>query len=206
MHWFWKIPIIGPLVFSVWKLDAQRKYDWLAPFLDPSDKLLEIGSGPGSTVDIFQEAGHTITPLDITDTSFKTALRPVLYDGERLPFDDNSFDVALLLTTLHHTSDPEKIIREAKRVAIRVIIIEDIYTSPLQRRLTKIADSITNLEFWGHPHSNHDDREWCDMFKALGFSIHHTSQKPMAGYFLQSLYVLDDIDSTPDQMQIKQFA
>jgi ubiquinone/menaquinone biosynthesis C-methylase UbiE len=37
--------------------------------------------------------------------------KPVLYDGKKMPFKDNVFDAALLITVLHHTPDPESIVR-----------------------------------------------------------------------------------------------
>ena len=191
MRWPWRIPLLGWLVFKVWKLDAKRKLDWIAPHLLPDMTLLEIGSGPGSVLSVFREAGHPVTGIDITDTSYNNSLQPELYDGVTLPYADNRFDGALVLTVLHHTHAPEAILKEAARVAKRVYVIEDIFTSPIHRKLTKIADSLTNLEFFGHPHSNRDDAAWRETFQRLGLALIHSSQKPMVGYFLQALYVLE---------------
>ena len=191
MRSFWKIPVLGPLVYSVWQADARRKRDWMAPHLPRGGRLLEIGAGPGSLLDALRRDGFDATGVDIKDTSYRDDLRPVLYDGRRLPFGDDAFDAALLVTTLHHTPDPEAMIREAMRVAPRVVIIEDIYAGAMQRRLTKIADAVTNLEFFGHPHANRDDAGWTATFSRLGLAIDHASQKPIAFLFVQGLYVLD---------------
>lgn len=197
MRWPWRIPFLGWLVFKVWKLDARRKLNWITPHLLPDMTLLEIGSGPGSVLSVFRAAGHRVTGIDITDTSYDDTLRPALYDGTVLPYADKRFDGACVLTVLHHTQDPEAILKEAARVAKRVYVIEDIFTSPTHRGLTKIADSLTNLEFFGHPHSNRDDAAWRETFTRLGLTLLHTSQKPMAGYFLQALYVLEGAENTP---------
>jgi SAM-dependent methyltransferase len=45
-------------------------------------------------------------------------------DVHRLPFPDDSFDVALLQSILHHDDDPGDVIREAFRVARTVVIHE----------------------------------------------------------------------------------
>lgn len=196
MRWLWKIPLLGPAGFAIWTLDAKRKQNWIAPFLQRDARILEIGSGPGSFLSVLRADGYDATAIDVSDTSYNDTLRPIIYDGERLPCKDDAFDIALLLTVLHHTRDPEAVLTEAACVARRVLVIEDIYGSPLQRRLTKIADAITNLEFFGHPHTNRDDKGWRQAFDRLNLSLIHRSEKPMLGYFRQCLYVLERGEKT----------
>ncbi|MEM8772283.1 MAG: class I SAM-dependent methyltransferase [Pseudomonadota bacterium] len=190
MRSFWKIPVLGAAAFDLWRWDARRKREWMAPHL-PGGPLLEIGSGPGSVLFELRRAEHKLIGVDIRDSSYNDSLRPILSDGGALPFADKTFSASLLLTTLHHARDPERLIREAARVARRILIIEDIYRSPFHRRMTKIADAITNLEFVGHPHANRDDAGWRATFDRLGLRTIHASEKPMAGYFLQALYVVE---------------
>ncbi len=190
MRAFWRVPVIGPWVFSLWLADARRKADWIRPWLPADAPLLEIGSGPGSVVRVLRDRRFNVEAIDIADSSYDDTLQPRLYDGLTLPYSDRSFGAALVLTVLHHTPDPDAVLREAARVASRVIVIEDIYTSPFHRKLTKAADSVTNLEFFGHPHSNRDDAGWRATFEALGFTLDHASTKPYVGAFLQALYVL----------------
>lgn len=187
----WHIPVLGPAFFALWCADARRKRDWIVPWLEPGSKLLEVGSGPGSTVKILTEVGYDVTGLDIVDGSFPGMTPPDLYDGGAFPYPDNAFDAALLLTMLHHCPEHSTLLTEARRVARRVLVVEDIYSGPATRRLTKVADSITNLEFFGHPHSNRDDAGWRSLFDEMGFSLVHQSEKPYAGLFRQALYVLE---------------
>ncbi|MCH2440074.1 MAG: class I SAM-dependent methyltransferase [Candidatus Poseidoniia archaeon] len=42
-------------------------------------------------------------------------LDPVIFDGKQIPFEDDAFDLAIVLTVLHHTSNPEEVLREAMR-------------------------------------------------------------------------------------------
>lgn len=191
MSSFWNTPFFGPLVFSIWCADARRKLDLIAPWLSPQHRLLEIGSGPGSVLREFRKAGYTIDALDVADSSYDATLKPNLYDGVRMPFEDGAYYSALLLTVLHHISDPEPVLIEAMRVARRVIIIEDVYETAWQRKYTKVADSITNLEFIGHPHSNRSDEEWKETFSRLGFELLHASVHPFAGVFQQAVYVIE---------------
>ncbi|MEO1321944.1 MAG: class I SAM-dependent methyltransferase [Pseudomonadota bacterium] len=187
----WNTPLLGPLVFSVWCADARRKLDLIAPWLSEQDRLLEIGSGPGSVLREFRKAGYSIDALDVADSSYDETLKPHLYDGSQMPFADGAYDTALLLTVLHHIADPEPVLLEAMRAARRVIIIEDVYDTAWQRKYTKVADSITNLEFIGHPHSNRSDAEWRETFSRLGFELQHASVHRLASVFQQAVYVVE---------------
>ena len=192
----WKLPILGPAVFSVWRADARRKLRLIEPWLDRSDQLLEIGSGPGSVLTEFRAAGYAVEGLDVSDSAYEDGLKATLYDGAYMPFDDGAFDTALLLTVLHHTPDPEAILKEAVRVARRVIIIEDVFESAWQRKYTKVADSITNLEFFGHPHTNRSDPEWRDTFNRLELDLVQAEIHRLAAIFQQAVYVVAP-SSTP---------
>ncbi len=189
--WAWRVPGLSAVLYALWLADARRKADWMAPYLSAGDRLVEIGSGPGSVVDVLMGRGWSVTPVDIAAGNHPGSLQPVVYDGQHLPFGDASFDVALVLTVLHHAQNPEQVLLEARRVARRVIVIEDIFTGPWHRRMTKVADSITNFEVFGHPHNNRDDAGWRRCFKALDMHLVHSSQKPYIGAFLQALYVLE---------------
>ena len=46
-----------------------------------------------------------------------------LYDGERLPLDDGSVDTVFLLEVLEHLEDPAALLREARRVARRNVLV-----------------------------------------------------------------------------------
>ena len=188
---FWKTPGLGPLVFAIWRADARRKLALTEPWLSREDRLLEIGSGPGSVLIEFRRAGLQVDALDVADSSYEPRLKPTLYDGQTMPYTDGAYDTALLLTVLHHVPDPDAILAEAALIARRLIIIEDVYDSAWQRKYTKIADSITNLEFFGHPHSNRSDTEWRETFARLRLPLLHGEVHRFAGAFRQAVYVLE---------------
>ncbi|MEL6862452.1 MAG: class I SAM-dependent methyltransferase [Pseudomonadota bacterium] len=191
MSSLWRTPLLGPAVFAVWRADARRKLDLIRPWLPQDQSLLEIGSGPGSVLTEFRAAGYAIDGLDISDSSYDETLKPLLYDGGTMPFKDREYDTALLLTVLHHTPDPDAILKEAARVAGRVIVIEDVFENAWQRKYTKVADSITNLEFFGHPHTNRSDPEWRETFERLGLSLVHGEVHRLARIFRQAVYVVE---------------
>lgn len=187
----WKIPLLGPLTYACWKLDAARKFRWMKEWLPVHEKHIEIGSGPGSVLDVMRKKNYYVDGLDVRDTSYREDLKPFLYDGQKMPFPEAAFDTALLPTILHHTPDPDHIIIEAMRISKRVIIIEDVYEGRLMEWLTKRFDSLMNLEFRGHPHSNRTDKEWQATFERLGLSLQHKSIHRIAGIFKQAVYVLE---------------
>lgn len=187
----WKTPILGPLVFACWRFDAARKLRWMKKWLTYMGQHIEIGSGPGSVLDVMRKDNYYIDGLDIRDTSYRDDLKPFLYDGLKMPFKEAAYDTALLPTILHHTPDPDHIITEAMRISKRVIIIEDVYEGRLMEWLTKRFDSLMNLEFRGHPHSNRTDQEWQATFERLDLSLQYKSIHRIAGIFKQAVYVLE---------------
>jgi ubiquinone/menaquinone biosynthesis C-methylase UbiE len=115
----------------------------------------------------------------------------VIANATDLPFDDAQFDVGLLLTVLHHTPDPDRVLREAARVANRLIVIEDTFHSPGKRRLVELADSIANLEFRGHPHRNRTDAQWRRTLASLGLQIAAERTDRVFAFFEQRTYAVD---------------
>lgn len=196
LRFFTKLGPLKPLVFRLWLEDARAKEKQFLAFLQPTDRILDLGSGPGSICHLLRGRGFTVTPMDIEDVALDAGVRPTLYDGLNLPFADASFDVALLLTVLHHAQDPMRVLAETGRVARRVIVIEDVYSSPVQRLLTLWIDSLLNLEFLGHPHNNHADPAWRAHFAASGWQLVHTESRRIALFFRQQTYILDSNPKT----------
>ncbi|WP_229954159.1 class I SAM-dependent methyltransferase [Parasphingorhabdus litoris] len=172
-------------------MDAQRKYRLTKDWIERGDRLLEVGSGPGSVVKVFRKQGLDVTALDIADNSITDDLEPIIYDGDVMPFEDRSFDVALILTVLHHIAEPDKTLQEAARVSKRLIIMEDVYDTPFQAAYTKLTDKITNMEFIGHPHSNRSHAEWLDTFDRMGFTLRHSAIHRLAKFYQQAVYIVD---------------
>jgi ubiquinone/menaquinone biosynthesis C-methylase UbiE len=89
-------------------------------------KLLEVGCGMGTDLLQFARGGSRVTGVDLTPRSIETSRHHLeLYghtgefaiaDCERLPFADESFEVAYSNGVLHHTPDTTVAVREIHRV------------------------------------------------------------------------------------------
>jgi SAM-dependent methyltransferase len=87
-----------------------------------------------------------VTAVDVVDhrcTDFPLEL----YDGTRLPFADNQFDISTLVFALHHAPDPRSLLLEATRVTrSALLIVEDSPRNSLERRLWRAWDYSLNHE------------------------------------------------------------
>jgi len=171
----------------------------IKPFLNKKDKIIDIGCGSGLISSKLLSRGFDVTPVDVDDFHGPRLIKPVIYDGVKLPFPDKSFDTALLLMVLHHTPNPNIVFSEAARVAKNIILIETSYTNSVNRFITVIADTIGNLRtkaFWT---SYKSDSKWKTFFSKHGFKVTETHKyydKNVPGLgvsFLHILYLLESI-------------
>lgn len=178
------------VLFKLWKGDSERKISRIKGLIDPGDRIIDIGAGPCWVTYFLREKGYDIIPVDVEDLSIFDVIRPIIFNGSQLPFHEKEFHVSLLLTVLHHCVDPVDLLWESSRISRRVIIIEDIYSNRFMELITKIADSLMNLHFMGHPHSNRTDAQWRSIFDELGLELEYSRQYRIGGIFTQVIYAV----------------
>ena len=157
----------------------------------PGETVLELGSGTCNVAEILLRKGFIVKLVDVKDQSFVPGLQPTLYDGITLPFASDTFDTATILDVLHHTRNPEQVLKEAKRVARRLLVMECVYCHRFQKVLTLIMDSILNLEFVYRPWNYHTDEEWRNLFTELGLCIISADSALFWGVFRGATYLLE---------------
>jgi len=107
---------------------------YLRPALEPGWSVLDVGCGEGWVCAELALEGRDVTGVDIIDVRRADVASFRLWNGEHLPFPDESFDVVALVFVLHHVPNALKpgLLREARRVARqRVFILEDTPRTPL---------------------------------------------------------------------------
>ncbi len=168
----------------------QRKIPQVLESLDswiqPGDTVLDLGSGNGHIAESIKKNKQAdVTLLDVVDIN-ETELPLVLYEGDTIPFQDNSFKAILLSFVLHHCEDPTKVLKEACRVSKdKVIIFEDTYKSKAGRVVTCMNDYAANLPSFfmrsaggsmNMPFNFMKVKEWEELFEQLGLEVVHSQE------------------------------
>lgn len=135
------------------ELESRLMIELLQP--SPGETVLDIGCGTGASLRPFLEMGLSGTGIDpspyMLDIASKNLGNRVdLHRGfaEDLPFGDNSFNYACLVTTLEFVDDPQKALEEACRVAKNKLflgVLNRYAIKGIQRRIKGwFADTIYN--------------------------------------------------------------
>lgn len=91
--------------------------------------VLDLGGGSGEIASRVAALGHDVTVADVRDwRSYQHRDLPfITIQNNRIDLADHSIDTVLVLMVLHHSEDPESLLREVFRVTKqRVIIIESV--------------------------------------------------------------------------------
>lgn len=84
-------------------------------------KVLDVGCNDGVFMELLRDKRQCdVYGVDVSEVALEEAkkrnLNVQLADGETLPFDDKSFDVVILMEVLSHLHDPDKVLKEIRRV------------------------------------------------------------------------------------------
>ena len=91
--------------------------------LEGTERVLDVGTGTGALAFALAPHAREVVAVDSDAEMAERArvrapanVEVLVADGEQLPFDSFSFDVAATLRTLHHTRRPELLVAELVRV------------------------------------------------------------------------------------------
>ncbi|WFD45020.1 hypothetical protein MPSI1_003696 [Malassezia psittaci] len=105
---------------------AENSADYLLPYLNSNQCLLDVGSGAGTITCDFQKLVKKVTALELNQDALDVTmaeakrrdvhLQGAIGDIHSLPFGDNSFDVVHAHQVLQHVGDPVQALKEMWRV------------------------------------------------------------------------------------------
>lgn len=165
------------LLEGILRRRARQKAFLVTPLLPINSTILDLGAGEGYVGEQLAHNGHRVTLADVADFNRSSLPFVRVTDGKPLPFGDSEFDAAVLVFVLHHARDPEALLREARRVARRVIVLESVYETESDRRLLDTLDRAANRlrsptmrEQEAHLHFRTAEA-WSELARSLGAKV-----------------------------------
>ena len=149
---------------------VQRLAAALVERLPQGARVLDVGCGSGDLAALVMRMRPDlrIEGIDVLVRQ-DTAIPVTEFDGEHIPFPDNSFDAAIVVDVLHHTDDPQLVLAEIARVAPIVIIKDHLRDGPLARLTLRFMDWVGNAAHGVRlPYNYLSRREWTGMWQTLG--------------------------------------
>ncbi len=116
------------------KLAGRSKliHDQIKPYLIPGS-ILDLGCGDGKVSGLLKMDGFDVVLADIYRNGYINETQMefrLIKNHDQIPAADDEFANSLLLTVLHHSDNPIKILQEIFRVTQnngRVVVIESVY-------------------------------------------------------------------------------
>ena len=136
--------------------------------------VLDVGCGDGTIDKYIKEFRSDIQIMGIDVMLRPESKIPVKqFDGERIPYADNSFETVIFVDVLHHTEDPQVMLKEACRVAKDSIILKDHTRNGFAANFT-----LRLMDWVGNAHHNVDlpynywsEEQWRTSFRAMDVCI-----------------------------------
>jgi SAM-dependent methyltransferase len=190
----------GRLIFG---RRVDRLAETLAARLPADASVLDVGCGDGSIARavVDRRPDVSITGVDVLvrdDTSIPVRA----YDGSTLPFEDRSFDAVSLVDVLHHTDDPQRVLREAARVSRGVVLIKDhLADGALAEPTLRLMDWIGNARHGVRlPYNYLTADDWNRHFEDAGLAVRSWDSRldlyppPLSLAFGRRLHVLTVVE------------
>ncbi len=181
--------------------------DRLSALIPPGSCVLDVGSGDGLLAYLIstKRPDVEIEGVDV-QVREQTRIHVRQFDGRTLPWENESFDVVMLVDVLHHSQEPMRLLQEAVRTSRRTVLLKDhTLEGWLAEPTLRFMDRIGNLrhgvsletEYWRR-------RDWLDAFAQLGLAVDVWSRDlklypaPLSWIFGRSLHFISRLQRQPE--------
>lgn len=152
------------------KIRAKLIFQEYQPILKSGQKVLDIGCGDGQVSEYLQKKLKIqLTGTDISDYLKVEIPFEKMPNENILPFVDNQFEFAMFNDVLHHTDLKESLLREALRVANKLLIFE-LEPSLIAQFVDKFFNKLHYPQM-PVPLAFLDYQEWSKLITKLGYQF-----------------------------------
>ena len=148
--------------------------DHLSQLIPENASVLDVGCGDGQVSRLIMGRRPDVTLVGIDRLVRRQSCIPVKwFDGQAIPYEDDSFHAVMLVDVLHHTDDPMILLREAVRVSRTTILCKDhtlngAFAGPTLRFLDWVGNArhgvALTYNYWS-------EQRWFDAFDMLDLRI-----------------------------------
>jgi SAM-dependent methyltransferase len=179
----------------------------LADLIPRGASVLDVGCGGGRIAHEIMRRRPDVNIQGIDVLIREQTFIPVeRYDGREIPHGPASFDLVLLVDMLHHTREPEAVLRESSRVTRYSLLIKDhLLNGWMAGKVLRFMDMVGNQRFGvSLPYNYWPLGRWQQAFDELGLRIGAWRGRlglypfPASLLFERGLHFLVRLDKRPD--------
>lgn len=161
------------LFSSIYRKAAKKMCQDCQDFIEKGSKILDLGCGSGIVGREFEKFFKArIFGIDVEDKRIEK-IPFQIFDGFKIPFPENFFDITLISYVLHHVRDPVSLLKEAKRVSKKIAIYEDLPEGFFSKMRCCFHQLTYNLFFQKERQKFNfkTKKEWEEIFKEIGLKV-----------------------------------
>jgi len=177
--------------------------DRICELVPPDASLLDVGCGDGQLAALVQKRRPdvNIRGLDVLVRD-DTAIEVDPFDGINIPYEDDQFDVVMLVDVLHHADSASDLLRQCARAAKSHILIKDHYLQGFAAQRTLMwMDHVGNARHGVEIPCNYlTPDQWSELFDANSLRVDRCIDHlglyppPLSWFFERRLHFLAILD------------